>query len=243
MVIGAASSTSVATLRGLARFLTNTLENVSSFSDANILDLVNIHYREIQSFLLSNLLNDWKENTTDGTGSGLINLVAGTSSYSLATDLMSIDKIEINYSNSTNGYEIANIIKLGSLKEDEAISNTSNYIDRFGETNVLIRSNKIVLGKVPSISVTSGIKVYYTSLITDLVEGTGSTSTPVFNASFHHILSKMASADWLASKDQQTKSQLLMKEVEVLKDALLNFYSNRDADDSIRISPVYTNFK
>ena len=246
MVIGAASSAVPSTLLGLTRFQTNTMENVNAFSDTNILALINIHYREIQTFLLSNIMGQWKENTTDGTGSGLINLVAGTANYSLPTDLMTIDKIEIDYAGETNTFKVAKIIKMGALDDTEALANTSDYNSRFSteaDPVVIIRSNKIELGKIPEESITGGIKVYYTSLITDLVVGTGASSTPVFNGAFHQLLSAMASVDWLRSNDQSSKAELIARDIVILKENMLNFYVNRDSDDQVSLEVKYRNYK
>lgn len=241
MVIGAASSAVPSTLLGLTRFHTNTMENVASFSDTNILALINIHYREIQAFILSNIMNQWKENTVDGTGTGLINLVAGTSKYALATDLMSLDRVEINYSGETNGYQKASIIKMGAV--EDGVSNISNYNTRAGGNVVWERSNYLELGSIPSKAVTSGMKVYYTNLVTDLTIGTNAAATPKFNAAFHQLLAMMTASDWLKSNDQASKADRIDRDVLVMKDALLDFYSSRDADDSISIQPKYINYK
>jgi len=242
--IGAASAVALSTLRGLTRFLTNTLDDVTSFTDIQITDMINIKYKEIQGYLLTNMMNQWKENTTDGTGSGAINLVAGTASYSLATDLMSVDAIELRYSADENAYRKAEIIKMATVPT--GLFNVDSYNSRAGSSNsplVWIRSGKLQVGAIPEVNVASGIIVHYTSLVTLLVEGTGATSTPVFNAAYHHVLAYLAAAEWLSANGEGKKGKDYLEKAEYIKEQMLDFYSSRDADDSIRLKPKVLNFR
>lgn len=238
MVVGAASSTTVSTLLGLSRFLTDTLENVSAFSDQNILDLLNIEYREIQTFLLSQIMYEWKENTLNGTGNGLINLAAGTNNAAFPTDILTLDRVEINYTGDTNTWKKATVVKLGSISE--AISNTANNAPIKGSKEhpiVWARDGRIYYDPVPDVAVTGGLKVFCTTLITDLVVGTGATSTPVFVGAFHQLLSYGPSIKWLETKEQFNKAAGLERKKATLLLQMVDFYSKRDSSESVGIRP------
>jgi len=239
MVIGAASSTVPSTLLGLTRFLTDSQENVSAFSDTDILAIINNKYRDVQTTILSNIMNEWRENTEDATGSGAINLVAGTNNYAFATDIMTVDRAEINYTGDTNDYVKIDIVKLNSV-DDRAISNTTdNRAIKGTKANPIawIRDGALYLDPIPDTSVSNGLLIWSTTLITDLVVGTTSTSTPVFNAAFHELLAYLAATEWLNAKDQSEKANITFQKAELIKQKMLLFYSTRTADEVAQIKP------
>jgi hypothetical protein len=238
MVVGASSSVDVSTLYGFTRFLTDTLENVSAFSDANILALLNIEYRETQTYLLSQIMFDWKENTLNGTGSGLINLVANTNNYAFPTDMLTLDRAEINYTGNSNSWKKVTTVKLGSI--GQAINNTTNNNAIKGsKANPLAwaRDGRIYVDPIADVAVTGGFKVYCTTLITDLATGTDAAATPVFVKSFHQILAYGAAIRWLETKEQFNKAAGLEKKKISLLLQMVDFYSKRDSDDSVGIRP------
>jgi hypothetical protein len=238
MVVGAAASTDVSTLYGLSRFLTDTLENTSAFSDANILALLNLEYREVQTYLLSQIMYDWKESTTNGTGSGLINLASGTNNYAFPTDLLTLDRAEINYTGDTNAWKKIITVKLGSI--DEGISNTSNNTSIKGSKEHPIawaRDGRLYVDPVPDVLVTGGLKVFCTTLVTDLATGTDAAATPVFVKSFHQILAYGAASAWLNTKEQFNKAKSMEAKKLLLLAQMVDFYSKRDSDDTVGIRP------
>lgn len=244
MVVGAAASTDVSTLYGLSRFLTDTLENTSAFSDANILALLNLEYREFQTYLLSQIMYDWKENTVNGTGSGLINLAANTNNSPFPTDMLTLDRAEINYTGDVNAWKKITVIKLGSI--EEGINNTSNFAAIKGTKENPIawaRDGRIYYDPIPDVAVTGGLKVYCTTLVTDLIVGTGATSTPVFVSAFHHALACGAAASWLDTKENYTKAANLNKKKATIMLQAVDFYSKRVSDDSARIQPKYRSMR
>ncbi len=241
MVIGAASSQDLSTLLGFSRFLAGTLSNVSAvgFTDANITALLNIEYRETQAFLLSQVMYDWKENTLEGTGNGLINLTASDNSYTFPADLVTIDRVEINYTGATNGWVPVNLLKQETI--DQALANTSNNAPIRGSTSSPIawaRDGVLYIDPIPSQTVTGGLKVYCTILVTDLlVGGTGDQLTPVFSPLFHQILSYGAAVKYLLSDEQFSKAQGLMAEKGRIMAQMVDFYSKRDADSRPTLTP------
>lgn len=242
MLVGSASSVDVSTLLGFTRFLTNNLDNVAAFSDANIVALINLEYRETQSFLLSQIMYDWKENTVNGSSSGLINLVAGTEKYAFPTGLLTLDRVEINYTGGSNTWVIANPVKLEAI--DTAISNTSgNVAFKYGysDPHYWARDGYVYIDPIPNQSITGGLKVWCTTLITDLA--IGGASGPVFATQFHQLLAYGAAIKWLQQKEQFTKSRELERIKNQLRVEMVGFYSGRQADEQPRISSKSRNLK
>lgn len=238
MQIGSASSVDLTTLLGLTRFHTNTLDNTSAFSDDNITALLNQDYRKTQSFLLSELMFDWKENTLEGTGNGLVNLTAGTNNTTFPTGLITIDRIEVNYTGDENGWVVAENKKLEGV--DRAVSNTSNnspIVGSYGRPIYWVRDGVIYLDPIPNQDVTNGMKIYCTLLITDLaVGGAGDALTPVFATAFHELLAMGAAIKWLKQKKFFDMARELEKDRAILRGEMVSFYTNRQADKQANIS-------
>lgn len=234
MTPGSASSVTPSDLLGLTRFLTGTLDNVSAFSDTNILAIMNIEYRAMQAELLAALQFDWKEGTVDGAGTGLINLSASDNSYSFPTDMIQVDRIEISYTGGTNTYVQAEIVPMQSI--DEAISNTTNN-ERIKGTKdkpiVWIRNGVFYLDPIPDVAVTSGMKVWGQTLISDLAVG---GSAPVFAAPFHEILAYRTAPVWLLSNDLSKKAGEILQLSALKFRKMVEFYSRRNATEQ----PVIT---
>ena len=234
MTLGSANSVTPSDLLGFTRFLTGTLENTSAFSDTNIIALLNLEYRSLQAMILSALNYDWKENTVDGTGTGLINLVADDQTYAFPTDIIQIDRIEINYTGETDGYAIATIRSMQGI--DRPISNTTNTPNVKGsQANPLvwIRNNVLYLDPVPTSAVTSGMKVWGQTLITDL---STSSQEPVFADAFHKIIAYGAAHLWCSANDKGDKATTLERQELGLFDEMVDFYSTRQATTQPKMS-------
>lgn len=236
MLIGAAGSVDVTTLLGYTRFLTNTLDNVSAFPDASIVALMNIGYRNTQTYLLSQIMNNWKENTVNGTSTGELDLTAATNRYAFPTGLLTIDRIEVNYAGAENTWVVANPIKLESM--ETAISNTAgNAPIRFGTANPHYwpRDGYIQLDPIPVTSVTDGLKFWCTTLITDLAIGV-TAAGPVFATPFHPLVAIDAAIRWFKQKKRFTEARELEKEKAFMRIEMVEFYSKRQADERSRLS-------
>lgn len=228
MILGSSNSITPSDLLGFTRFLTGTLDNTSAFSDTNIIALLNLEYRSLQAKLLAALNYDWKENTVDGTGTGLINLVAADNSYVFPTDMIQIDRIEISYTGDVNTYVEATIVPLQGMHP--AISNTLQNAAVMGSKSspvIYIRNGSFYLDPIPDVSVTSGMKVWGQTLITDLAAASPS-GAPVFAAAFHEILAYGAASVWAASNQIRTADRLLQTKMLKFKE-MVDFYSTRNA--------------
>lgn len=240
---GSASSVDLTTLLGLTRFLAGTLDRVGTFTDAQILALLNIEMDILQAEILQALNYDWKESTLDGTGSGAVNLVADDKTYAFPTDMIQIDRIEINYTGNTDGFVPARIIPLQAYKS-QALTNisTTSREGAGSEANpiVHIRNKVIHTDPMPKTSVTSGIRIWGQTLMADLTAG---GSAPVFEAAFHEILAYGAAQRWCAAKDKQGKGDRLLTERALKLQNMIAFYSTRDATEQPIIRPIVRSMK
>jgi len=240
MQLGADASVDITDLIGYTRFLTNTRDNTSAFAAADIKGLLNKKQGELQTFLLSNLMHDWKENTLQGAGSGLLNLVASTNTLTFPTGLLTLDRLELNYTGDTNGFVRADIIKHEAI--DEALANTENDSAIVGSKSApiaYVRDGKIYLDPIPDESITGGAKVWCTTLVTDL---SATADEPVFVKPFHDILALEAAIEWLESRDKYNKAATLKERAQKRKFELLEFYANREQEDQPTIIPKVRNF-
>lgn len=240
MQLGSDSSITPSDLLGLTRFLTSTQDNVNAFTDTEIKALLNLEYRELQAYILSKVMNDWNENTLEGTGNGLITLVDGTESYAFPSDMLTIDRMEINYTGGTNNWVLVDIRRMEGIKK--AISNNDNDNEIVGTKEhpiAWLRDGYIYLDPIPNANVTGGLKVYCTILITDL---SNSTDEPVFASPFHEILAYGAAISFLIANDKNRANSLLgLKENK--KQKMVEFYSKRQSNKLPRIRAKTRKFK
>lgn len=241
MQLGAANSITPSDLLGLSRMLFGSLDNVNAFSDTNIKALLNIEQKSLQAAILAALNFDWKENTVDGSGSGSLNLTAGTASIAFPTDMIQVDRIEVSYTGTVNSYRKATIVPMQAFTS--AVSNNSNHAPIEGTTErplVYIRNKNFYLDPIPYQSVTDGFKVWGETLLTDL---SGQTDEPVFESAFHEILAYGAAEVWAASKDKDSKANRLFTKKQQKIAEMIAFYSNHSAEKQPRINPVHRSMR
>lgn len=241
MLPGSASSITPSDILGLTRFLTGTLDNVSAFSDTNILAIVNVKYRALQAELLAALNYDWGENTLDGSGGGSIALVASDPTYSFPTDMIQVDRIEINFTGNTNDYHEAEIVPLQAMQG--AVNNITNNTAIMGSKTrpvVYIRNGVFNVDPVPDVAVSDGLKVYGKTLITDLTVG---GTAPVFASPFHEILAYDPAQVWCAANEMADKANRLLQERAMIFKRMVDFYSTRNATQQPVLQPKYRSFR
>lgn len=241
MAPGSASSVALNELLGFTRFCAGTLDNVGAFSDAQILALLNQKQKELQTFILSKVINDWKENTVEGIGVGLINLIKAQNYYTFPTDMLTLDRVEINYTGQDNDWS------LGIIRPEQSIevglNNTAQNSALVGSNAhpvVWARNGKIYIDPIPYQAVTGGMKVYCSIIVTDLAVG---GSAPVFVSAFHDIIARMAALEWLASKDKPNKFKTLYQITEQRKADMVDFYLSREQDGRRTMTAANRNYK
>lgn len=237
MQLGSSNSIALSDLLGYTRFLANTTDNVSAFTDAQIIALLNIDSRSLQTEILAALNYDWKENTVDGTGSGSVNLTASDNAYAFPTDMLQIDRIELNLSGNSNAWYPATIVPIQSFHR--GVTNTEGDAAIIGSSEspvVFIRNKVLYIDPVPKVAVTGGMRIWGQTLVSDLTSASP-TGSPVFESAFHEILAYGAAHRWCGSKDKQSKQANLFKERQIKVAQMVNFYSTRVADDQPTIKP------
>jgi hypothetical protein len=241
MLPGAASSVALDTLLGFTRFCAGTIDNINAFSDTQILALLNQKQKELQTFILSEVLNDWKEDTLEGTGNGLINLVDSQNYYSFPTDMLTLDRVEINYNGAENNWSLAQIRPEQAVEVGLANTAQDNIlVGSYEHPVVWARNGKIYIDPIPYQSVTSGLKVYCSVVTTDLtVDGTA----PTFVKAFHDIICRMSALEWLANKDKGNKFKNLWQVTETRKADMVRFYLSREQDGRRTMTPSIRNYK
>lgn len=241
MQLGSDSSVTPSDLIGLVRFLTGTKENTSAFSATDIKALLNLNYRRLQSRILAALNYDWKENTVDGTGTGLVNLVADQQNYSFPTDMIQIDRVELNYDGETDGFELARITPMQGI--DRAISNLDEQNTIVGSHRspvIYIRNNTLYLDPVPNQAVTGGMKIWGVTLITDLAQN---TDEPVFSDSFHQLIAYPTARTWCGANDKRDKLVDLERMENIMFAEMVDFYSTRESTAQPRLEARRVNFR
>lgn len=241
MTLGAASSITPATLRGLCRFLTNTLDNVSAFSDTNIDALLNLEQRLLQTEILQALNFDWKENTVDGSGSGSIALVDGDSTITFPTDMLQVDRVEVSYTGLTNSWVPATIVPLQAYSKGVLNNSEGAAIQGSHDKPIIHIRNKVFnLDPIPYQDVSGGLRVWGQTLITDLSDA---GHEPVWEDAFHEIIAYGASNRWCAAKDMGGKADRLLTERAIKLQNMTEFYSMRVATEQPRLIPRHRSMK
>jgi len=218
----------VTTLLGHTRYLAGTTNNVNAFTDAQIIGFLNVAQKNLQAFILSALKFGFEENATPGTGDGSVTLVAGTNAYSFPTGMLTVDRIDISYTGDTNSY-----VKVNPCPKEvinTGLENTSNYAALRGSKENPIYwayNEKIYIDPVPDQGVANGLKIWFTTVVTDLAIATPSPS-PVFVSFVHPAICHEAAMAYKSSKGLSDESRELERKKGLIEQRIIDFYSNRD---------------
>ena len=217
MQLGSSNSVDLSTLLGLTRFYANTLNNVDDFSDAQITALLNQKYRVLQTLVLNNSFNNWEDNTLDGTGNGLINLSAGANNYAIPSEMISIDRVELNYEGDDNTWVVA---YPANLNENEfAISNAEEQKNGTSTEPIYwVRSGQVYIDPVPNQAITGGMKVWCTIEVADL---SSSTDEPKIHQAYQPILCMDAAIDHCEQKGKDKIAQKVKQKSNEMKAQLI----------------------
>ena len=185
-------------LAALIRYKTST--NSTTFTDANILPLVNLFIKEISSMIVE--LNN---------GMFLVpatfNLIADQREYGLPDDLLNrMQKVTFKFASGNSRFP-ATYIKdyYGSETESEIVRVFSNAE---GEFAYVIRRRAILILSGTIIAVTGGGRLWYHAYPADLANLTGSTDLSVdpstttfgFPRQFHELLARRVSIEYKGSR-------------------------------------------
>ena len=183
----------------------------SQFDDPNLGSLPN------DTFNLSNNIHEYKLLGTNGNLADFLrlNAVEVKDSAGNWTRLKEIDINDLSF----------------SITDYEGTSGIPRYYDVIG--------NYLYLYPAPDttqVTATDGLKVWYQREI-DLFEYGDTSPEPAIPEPFQRILSIGGAIDWLMVNDS-TKVDRWRGEYEQLRAELREFYSNRNTDISIRLTPI-----
>lgn len=185
-------------LAALIRFKTGT--NSTTFTDAEMLPLVNIFKNEIASKIV-------EKNSGYFLVSYPFNLVADTRQYSFPADVLNrMKKLEIKFS-ASDSRKPSRYIKdyLDSETESEIVSNFGNAEGEFAHT---IRNHGVFILSGTIISVTLGGNLLYYVYPADLTVLSVSTDLSIdasvssfgLPKAFHELLARRVSIEWKGSQ-------------------------------------------
>lgn len=182
-----------AKLAALIRYKTRT--NSTTFTDSDMLPLVNVFRDEIASLITLKNQMYFAVPATD-------NLVADQREYAFPTDMLnSMVKLELKFT-STEARKIANPVKeyLGSETESEIVKFYSNDTPYY-----LVRRKALFILSGTIIAVTAGLRLWYLQYPTDYTELTDTTTdisvdptttTPGFPRQFHELLARRVAIEY-----------------------------------------------
>lgn len=234
MKLGADNSTDPSTLIGKVRFLSNTQDNTNAFPASDIKGLLNEKYHSLIATLLDEIFGEWKPNVEIEETT----LEADTQEYLFPSNILTIDRVEIDYQDSTDTTVVADRIKLSQIEEA-----TSNYT--FDDEIVCTENNpcfwleddtSLWIDPVSDETIPYGLRIHYTYEPTDL---SGSDDEPVLKKAFHNLLCMDVVLDWGTVKRNVQLESLQARRDRMFQN-MLDFYVNRDKDigDESRITPA-----
>lgn len=211
------ASKTLTNLRALTRWYATGDSTSTNFSDADTLVALNARYQD--SFLLATQNDgDFEFN---GDGSQSINITSGVRSYTLATDLFKVSRVEIKYPSTADDYDEAKQITGNSMTEGKDSYVGDNEFDIFANKIEIFVSD--ITANIQA--VTAGIKVYYQKELTELVNGTDAI---IFPDVFARYIAIGAAIDFCGVNGLATRLSWLSSEYQIIENKLTDYIANRN---------------
>lgn len=211
----------------------------TSYPTADKIRNVNRHYyKAVIDILKSAGRNQFDDSNHTTLPNYTFTLVNGQKDYSLPSDLLKINAIEVADASG-------NWTRLQEIDEQEL----HPTITDFEETNGLpkyynIRGNSMFLYPAPatgSVTLTNGAKIYLEREV-DAFTTADTTQEPGFAEPFHRILSLGASYDYLIINSTTEKADRALQQYEQLRKELREFYSDRNKEARTKFRPVIQSY-
>ena len=142
----------------------------TQYSNENLNRALNDYYHQAIALVLRSA-GEWEINGEVAT----TNIVASQQEYILPTDLISLKRVEINFTGATNGWTVMTPLDMRQM--GTAISNETASSD---SPRVRIFDNSLFLEDYPDTAVTAGLKVYYSKEAAELSNGSQTATTIAF---------------------------------------------------------------
>ena len=219
-------SKTLTNLRALTRFYALGDSTSTAFSDTETLNALNGRYQE--AFLMATANDgDFQFN---GDGSQSISITSGTRSYTLATDLFKVSRVEVKYPSSATDYIEAKTIDAGQIQ----YYGKANYVASPPEFDLLASSIEIfVSAKTADIgAVTNGIKIYYQKQLTELSVGADEV---IFPDVFARYIAIGSAIDYCGVNGLNNRLSWLTSEHQKAEMMLTDFVANRNKSKKLRL--------
>jgi len=209
-------------LRGETRYITNS--NSTTYTDADINGAINVYYDLFCTEILESM-DDWDFQGEIATAS----LVSNQQEYVFPSDILKIKRVEITYDGNT-WYEA----RPEDVNEKEYDSGSVARInDNYDQALPVydLMDNSLFIKPVPTTAVTSGLKIWYEKLVTQL---SADTDEPVIPRPFHKGLCYGAGKDYfeknLEKEGMVSKLNNANQNLENYITRMKAFYRKKDQD-------------
>lgn len=164
------------------------------------------------------------------------NLVDAQRAYSLPTNLIRLDAVEVK---DTAG----NWTRLQEIDIDDMHNTITDYESENGVPRYYdVRGGYISFFPAPDatqVTTTNGAKLFYVPEV-DVFTAADTTQEPGIPEPYHRILSLGASYDWLLINGPESKTSSVFRDYNLLRQQLRDFASNgRNRDEAPRVRPAH----
>ncbi|HOC98002.1 MAG TPA: hypothetical protein PKK80_03105 [Bacilli bacterium] len=217
--------------------------NTTNYPLADFIRSANNWYRRVNSWIW-NATGEWEYDDSNYTNLPVATADLETTSgseqqdYELPSTAQKIDRIEIKDSNG-------DWYKLKPINKEEVKSAMSEFYETAGKPVYYdLVGRSIILYPKPSadeVTSTAGIKCYFSRDVDEFTTS-DTTQAPGFVENFHEIISIGAAIDYSNTYDQ-TRLNVLLSNLEKLKEELEQFYGSRHRELRPKIRRKYNNNK
>lgn len=214
-------------------FICQTASDPLSYPEIDKLRNVNRWHHKAQELIIDNM-SDWKfqgETTTS-------NLVADQEEYTFPSDILRLERVEINYIGGDNDWTIAKQVPIEKIKYP--LSNDNEVYSKSSPVYFLPDTLSMVIRPIPDADVSGGLKIWYSKEITELAKD---TDEPVLAEPFHRILSLGPSLDYVIANQILEKRNTIKSELNELMDRLIVHYNHRNNTSKVRITPRFSSYQ
>jgi hypothetical protein len=213
-------------IQTLIDFLVNTNSSLYTVGEKTL--NVNRWYDRATSLIIqSDGRWQWDDSNRTTLPIATTNLVAGQADYSLKTDYIELERVEIMNSAGVfyevKPYDISDV-NCGPFQPATGTTGNPTLYDKNG--------NSIIFNVPPSYSQTGGIRIYFKRIASYfLVSDT--TKEPGFNPIFHRYLALGAAYDFALARDLPQEERLF-REIQITEKAIQEEYQIRDKTEQPR---------
>jgi hypothetical protein len=161
-------------------------------------------------------------------------LVAGQREYILPGDILKLNEVYIKTTSDQSEY-----VKMKQRDPINVDIDIENYHPYPPEFDLLDNSMFIYILEDSITDVTAGFKIHYQSDITELSTG---TDKPNLAEPFKRLLTYGSAYDYCMANEMWSKCKILEKQIEIIKNDMLDFYASRSTVKSAILEPKQENY-